>query len=53
MDGRVLYDETTRRRAAALFEEGMGYKAVAREIASTDPAPDAPGPSAPSTEDPF
>ena len=29
MDGRVLYDETTRRRAAALFEEGMGYKAVA------------------------
>ena len=29
MDGRMLYDETTRRRAAALFEEGMGYKAVA------------------------
>ena len=29
MDGRVLYDETTRRRAAALFEEGMGYKAAA------------------------
>ena len=29
MDGRVLYDETTRRRAAALFEEGVGYKAVA------------------------
>ena len=29
MSGRVLYDETTRRRAAALFEEGMGYKAVA------------------------
>jgi transposase-like protein len=29
MDGRALYDEATRRRAAALFEEGMGYKAAA------------------------
>ena len=35
------------------FRPFMGYKAVAREIASTDPAPDAPDPSAPSTEDPF
>lgn len=29
MDGRTLYDEATRRRAAALFKEGMGYKAAA------------------------
>ena len=29
MDGYATYDEATRRRAAALFDEGLGYKAAA------------------------
>lgn len=29
MDGRTLYDEATRRRAVALFDGGVGYKAAA------------------------
>ena len=29
MDGYATYDEAIRRRAAALFDEGLGYKAAA------------------------
>jgi len=29
MDGRTFYDEATRRRAVALFEEGLGYRSAA------------------------